>query len=114
MKESSYHDAKMAAYYQEVRLLEDKVDGLELNHIPRWLNKAADALAKMASGRDPMPMGIFARDQYKPSVCYEEPEQTGDRPPTPGSGADQPLAPPNLEVIELDKDPAIKPDPLAD
>ena len=50
MKESSCHDAKMATYYQEVRLLEDKFDGLELNHIPRCLNEVADALAKAASG----------------------------------------------------------------
>ena len=50
MKESSCHDAKMAAYCQEVRWLEDKFDGLELNHIPRCLNEVADALAKLASG----------------------------------------------------------------
>ena len=50
MKESSCHDTKMAAYYQEVRRLEDKFDGLELNHILRRLNEAADALAKAASG----------------------------------------------------------------
>ena len=49
MKESSCHDAKMVAYYQEVRWLEDRFDGLELNHIPRRLNEAADALAKAAS-----------------------------------------------------------------
>ena len=49
-KESSYHDAKMAAYCQEVRWPEDKFDGLELNHIPRHLNEVADALAKAASG----------------------------------------------------------------
>ena len=35
MKESSYHDAKMVAYYREVQRLEDKFDGLELNHISR-------------------------------------------------------------------------------
>ena len=50
MKESSCHDAKMAAYCQEVRWLEDKFNGLELNQIPRRLNEAADALAKAASG----------------------------------------------------------------
>ena len=72
MKESSYHDAKMEAYYQEVRRLEDRFDGLELNHIPRHLNKAADALAKAAFGREPVPMGNFASNQYKPSVYYEE------------------------------------------
>ena len=35
MKESSCHDTKIAAYYQEVYQLEDKFDGLKLNHIPR-------------------------------------------------------------------------------
>ena len=35
MKESSYHDTKMAAYWREVRQLGDKFDGLELNHTPR-------------------------------------------------------------------------------
>ena len=72
MKESSCHDAKMAAYCREVHQLEDKFDGLELNHIPRRLNKAADTLAKMASSREPVPMGVFASDQHKPLVCYEE------------------------------------------
>jgi len=49
MKESSCHDAKMAAYYGEVHQLEDKFNGLELNHISRCLNEAADALTKVAS-----------------------------------------------------------------
>ena len=40
----------MAAYCQEVRQLEDKFNDLELNHISRRLNEAADTLAKMASG----------------------------------------------------------------
>ena len=68
----------------------------------------------MASGREPVPMGIFASDQYKPSVRYEEPERTGSRPLTLGSGADQPSAPPDLEVMELDVDPVVEPDPLVD
>jgi ribonuclease HI len=51
MKESSCHNPKMATYYQEVHKLEDTFDGLELNHVPRWLNEAADELAKMASIR---------------------------------------------------------------
>ena len=49
MKESSCHDAKMAAYCREICQLEDKFDGLELNHIPRHLNEVADTLAKAAS-----------------------------------------------------------------
>ena len=75
MKESSCHNAKMATYCREVHQLEDKFDGLELN-------EAADTLAKMVSGRELVSTGVFASDQYKPSVRYEEREQTGDGPPT--------------------------------
>ena len=71
MKESSCHNAKMATYCQEVQQLEDKFDGLELNNIPRHLNEVADALAKASSGQELVPTGVFASDQYKPSVCYE-------------------------------------------
>jgi len=74
MKESSCHNAKMAVYCQEVHQLEDKFDGLELNHIPRRLNEADDALAKMAFGQELVSTGVFTSDQYKPSVHYEEPE----------------------------------------
>jgi ribonuclease HI len=34
MKDSSCHNPKMAAYCQAVHQLEDKFDGLKLNHIP--------------------------------------------------------------------------------
>ena len=74
MMESSYHNAKIAAYCQEVHQLEDKFDGLKLNHILGRLNEAVDTLAKTASGRELVPTGVFASDQYKPSVRYEEPE----------------------------------------
>ena len=72
MKESSCHNAKMAAYCQEVCQLEDKFDGLQLNHIPRRLNKMADTLVKPASGQESVLMGVFASDQHKPSVHYKE------------------------------------------
>ena len=49
MKESNCHDPKMEAYCKLVCRLEDKFDGLELNHIARKFNEAADELAKMAS-----------------------------------------------------------------
>ena len=62
MKESSCHNAKMAAYCREVRQLEDKFEGLELNHIPRRLNEAADTLVKTVSGREPVSMGVFTSD----------------------------------------------------
>ena len=60
-----------------------------------------------------MPTGVFASDQYKPSIRYE-PEQAGDGPPTLGSRANYPLAPSDPEVMELDEDPATESDPLAD
>ena len=41
----------MEAYCNAVCHLEDKFDGLELNHVPRKYNKDADELAKIASGR---------------------------------------------------------------
>ena len=78
MKESSYHNTKMVAYCREVCQLEDKFDGLELNHILRRLNKVADMLAKATSDREPMPTGVFASDQQKPLVRYKELEQVGD------------------------------------
>jgi ribonuclease HI len=49
MKDSSYHDPKMEAYCKEVRCLEDKFHGLELNHVARRHNEAADELTKIAS-----------------------------------------------------------------
>ena len=55
IKESNCHNPKMEAYYKLVRRLEDKFDGLELNHIARKFNEAADELAKMASAWAPPP-----------------------------------------------------------
>ena len=66
MKESSYHDAKMEAYYQEVRRLEDRFDGLKLNHILRRLNEAADMITKAASGQEPVPAGVFSSVNTNP------------------------------------------------
>ena len=91
--------------------MEDKFDGLELNHILRQLNEAVDTLAKMASSQEPVPTGIFASDLHKPSVQYEEPEQTGTEPPVLGLGADRPSVPPDLEVMELVKDLVVEADP---
>jgi ribonuclease HI len=68
MKSSSCRDPKMEAYYQEVRRLEDKFHGLELNHIARWYNEAADELLKIASSRAMVPPDIFAKDLQQPSV----------------------------------------------
>ena len=114
MKESSCHDAKMAVFCQEVRRLEDRFHGLELNHILRRLNEAADTLAKAASGQEPVLAGVFASDQHKPSVRYTGSEQASDGPSSPTPGADPPTAPPDPEVMELEEDLAAESDPPDD
>jgi len=79
MKESSCHDPKMDAYCKAVPRLEEKFDGLELNHMLRKYNEAADALAKMASERTTVPPDVFVSDLYKPSIDYKDDE--GSDPP---------------------------------
>jgi len=68
MKTSSCHDPKMEAYCKEVRRLKDKFHGLELVHIARRYNEAADELAKITSTRGTVPPDAFTRDLHKPSV----------------------------------------------
>jgi len=68
MKASNCHDPKMEAYCKEVRRLEDKFHGLELTHIARRYNEAADELAKIASTRSTVPPDAFSRDLHEPSV----------------------------------------------
>jgi ribonuclease HI len=68
MKSSSSRDPKMEAYCEEVRRLEDKFHGLELNHVARRYNEVADELAKIASCRATVPPDVFARDLHQPSV----------------------------------------------
>jgi hypothetical protein len=114
MKESSYHDPKMASYCQVVHLLKEKFDGLELNHIARRSNKAADELTKLASGRAPTPTGVFASDLYKPSVTYQGSAQDDSELPTLTLGADPTLAPTDPEVMQIEDDPATGPDTLPD
>ncbi|XP_072149526.1 uncharacterized protein [Setaria viridis] len=100
----------MAAYCNDVRRLEDKFNGQELNHIARRFNEAADELAKAASGWKPVPDGAFISDQYKSSIRYEESGEVGNAPPVPDSGAD----PSDPEVMEIDTDPAEGADPPPD
>ena len=70
MKALSYHNPKMEAYYKEVRKLDDKFHGLELNHITRRYNEASDELAKIASTRGTIPQDVFLRDLLEPSVNH--------------------------------------------
>jgi hypothetical protein len=72
MKESTCHDPKMVTYCRVVRLLEDKFNGLKLNHVARQSNEAADELAKLASVWASVLASVFASDLYKPSITCQE------------------------------------------
>jgi ribonuclease HI len=88
MKNSHCRDRKMEAYCDEVRCLEDKFYGLELNHVARRYNETADELAKIASGRTTVPPNVFSRDIYQPSVKLNdapEPEETSVQPEVPSA-----------------------------
>ena len=97
MKNSNCRDWKMEAYCDEVRRLEDKFFGLELNHIARRYNETADELAKIASGRTMVPPDVFSRDLHQPSVKTDdtpEPEKASAQPEAPSAPSEAPSAQP--------------------
>jgi ribonuclease HI len=78
MKNSHCRDPKMEACFDEVRRLENKFYGLELNQVARRYNETANELAKIASGRTTVPPNVFSRDLHQPSVKTDdtpEPEE---------------------------------------
>jgi ribonuclease HI len=88
MKNSHCRDPKMEAYYDEVRRLEDKFYGLEVNHVARRYNETADELAKIASARTTIPPNVFSRDLHQPSVKTNdmpEPEKVSALPEVPSA-----------------------------
>jgi ribonuclease HI len=94
MKNSHCRDWKMEAYCDEVRRLEDKFYGMELNHVARRYNETVDELAKIASGRTTVPLNVFSKDIYQPSVKLNdapEPEETSVQPEVPLAAEDKAL-----------------------
>jgi ribonuclease HI len=88
MKNSHYRDPKMEAYCDEVRRLEDKFYGLELNHIARRYNETADELAKIASGQKTVPPDVFSQDLHQTSVKTDgtpEPKKVSALPEAPSA-----------------------------
>jgi ribonuclease HI len=95
MKNSHCRDRRMEAYCDEVRRLENKFYGLELNHIARRYNETADELAKIASGRTTVPPDVFSRDLHQPSVKIDdapEPEEALAQPEAPSAAPEAPSA----------------------
>jgi ribonuclease HI len=72
MKEWSCLDDNMTANRQEVRKLKDKFDGLELTHVLRHNNEAADRLANFGSKREAAPSDVFVEHLYEPTVPRKE------------------------------------------
>ena len=81
----------MTGYCNEVRKLEKKFEGLELHHIPRIKNQAADDLAKIGSTRKPIPGNVFLEHLHTPSV--QEDPYTDELP--------QPISSTNPTEIEV-------------
>jgi hypothetical protein len=110
MKNYHCRDPKMEAYCDEVRRLEDKFYGLELNHIARRYNETADELAKIALGRITVPPDVFSRDLHQPSVKTDDtpepekastqPEAASARPEAPSALPETPSAQPEATSVQ--------------
>jgi hypothetical protein len=97
MKNSHCRDSKMEAYCNEVRRLEDKFYGLEVNHVARRYNETADELAKIASARTTVPPNVFSWDLHQPSVKTNdtpEPQKVSAQPEAPSAQPEAPSAQP--------------------
>ena len=73
----------MGAYLDEVRKLEQRFDGIQMEHIPRGENFIADELSKMAAKREPVPPGVFVERLVRPSI---EPKLVPGTPSPPTRG----------------------------
>ena len=68
MKEWDVRSPTMTGYCNVVRKLETRFEGLELHHIPRLKNQAADDLAKIGSKREAIPSNVFLEHIHTPLV----------------------------------------------
>jgi hypothetical protein len=67
-KEWGCNKETMDAYVQEVRKLENKFSGLEVNHVLREHNVGTDTLSKLGSTRAQVPPGVFIQELRQPSI----------------------------------------------
>jgi ribonuclease HI len=114
MKNSHYRDRKMEAYCDEVRRLENKFYGLELNHIAQRYNETADELAKIASGRTTVPHDVFSRDLHQPSIKIDdapEPEEASAQPEAPLAEPEAPSANEEEALPVEEEQDEVTPDP---
>ena len=72
-KEWDINKETMDAYVTEIRKLEYKYLGLEIHHVIRDNNVAADVLSKLGSDRAEVPPGVFVHELYHPSINTSTP-----------------------------------------
>jgi hypothetical protein len=101
----------MEAYCKEVRCLENKFHGLELNHVARKHNEAADELTKITSSQTMVPPDVFSRDLHKPSVDLRMTEGVDSPSLDPPTEAEAPMIGADIMQTEGSTLPAnLKPD----
>jgi hypothetical protein len=71
----------MDTYCAEVRKLEKNFQGLEILHVLRYSNIAADVLAKLGSDRAKVSPGVFVKELLSPSI--KQPGGITSEPPAP-------------------------------
>jgi ribonuclease HI len=76
--ECSCNEPRLAAYVLHVRKLEKDFTALELQHVPRANNSAADELSTRASTWAPVPEGVFKRRLLRPTAQPAEPGEGDD------------------------------------
>jgi hypothetical protein len=69
------------AYCAEVRKLEKHFQGLEILHVLRDSNVAADILAKLGSDKVKVPPGVFVEELLAPSI--KQPDEITPELPAP-------------------------------
>jgi hypothetical protein len=78
-KDWDYTKDNMDAYCAEVRKLEKNFQGLEILHVLRDSNVAADVLAKLGSDRAKVSPGVFIEELPSPSI--KQPGEITSEPP---------------------------------
>jgi hypothetical protein len=76
--ECSCNEPRLAAYLLHVRKLEKDFTALELQHVPRADNSAADDLSVRASTLAPVPEGVFERRLLRPTAQPAEMGEGGE------------------------------------
>ena len=83
-KEWDINKETMDDYVAEICKLENKFSGLEIHHIIRDNNVAADVLSKLGSDRSVVPPGIFLHELHHLSVTTFDQMNIDSGPSEPG------------------------------